>query len=274
MDTSEADMSVDVNIRPEVRGELDCIKLARLLQVLPVISSTFSRVNCLAAVSAADRSMKAQPTLPFSASVLDMTVMKTITRRVSLMGVGDDDDPFGTPPESPPMKLKKEITPRRVREEDPNLTLPDLVDEILAEATLDTERIEGEVEVEVVEDPTHISMVVNLQIPEVALDLTYDVSKGRHLVLALRMLEMKIIFRPHDMQVLRPALPNLTPPHPILPCPTLPCPTLPCPTLPYPTLFYPTLPYPAPPYPAFRLCCAALSCAVLCRTVLRCAVLC
>jgi hypothetical protein len=175
MDTSEADMSVDVNIRPEVRGELDCIKLARLLQVLPVISATFSRANCLASVSAADQSMKALPLLPPPASELD-----------------------------------KEITPQRVErgaEEDPNLTLPDLVDEILSEAATGTETVEGEVEV--VEDPTHISMVVNLQIPEVALDLTYDVSKGRHLVLALRMLEMKIIFRPHDMQVLDPTLPCL-----------------------------------------------------------------
>jgi hypothetical protein len=209
MDTSEADMSVDVNIRPEVRGELDCIKLARLLQVLPVISSTFSRTNCLASVSAADRSMKAPPLLPPSASVLDMTDMKMISRRASLMV--DDDDPFGTPPESPPVKLKKEITPQRVErgaEEDPNLTLPDLVDEILSEAATGTETAEGEVEVELVEDPTHISMVVNLQTPEVALDLTYDVSKGRHLVLALRMLEMKIIFRPHDMQVLDCTLPN------------------------------------------------------------------
>jgi hypothetical protein len=208
MDTSEADMSVDVNIRPEVRGELDCIKLARLLQVLPVISATFSRANCLASVSAADQSMKALPLLPSSASVLDMTDMKMISRRASL--IGDDDDPFGTPPESPPVKLKKEITPQRVErgaEEDPNLTLPDLVDEILSEAATGTETVEGEVEV--VEDPTHISMVVNLQIPEVALDLTYDVSKGRHLVLALRMLEMKIIFRPHDMQVLDPTLPCL-----------------------------------------------------------------
>ena len=194
-------MSVDVNIRPEVRGELDCIKLARLLQVLPVISSTFSRSNCLAAVSAADRSMKAPAVLPPSVSVLDMTDMKLIARRASL--VGDDDDPFGTPPESPPVKLKKDITPQRVAEEDPNLTLPYMVDEILAEAATGSERVEGEVEieVEVAEDPSHISMVVNLQIPEVALDLTYDVSKGRHLVLALRMLEMKIIFRPHDMQV-------------------------------------------------------------------------
>ena len=187
-------MTVDVNVRPEVRGELDCIKLSRLLQVLPTISSTFARANCLAAVSAADRSMTA-PMLPSSASVLDMTDIKLIARRASL--TGDDDDPFGTPPESPPVKLRKEITPHRLADEDPNLTLPDMADVILAEDARGAERVEGEVP----EDPTHISMVVNLRVPEVALDLTYDVSKGRHLVLALRMLEMKILFRPHDMQV-------------------------------------------------------------------------
>ena len=48
-------MTVDVDVNPEVRGELDAAKLSRLLQLFPVITGTFARVNCLAAVAAADR---------------------------------------------------------------------------------------------------------------------------------------------------------------------------------------------------------------------------
>ena len=54
-DRSSADMTVDVDVNPEVRGELDAAKLSRLLQLFPVITGTFARVNCLAAVAAADR---------------------------------------------------------------------------------------------------------------------------------------------------------------------------------------------------------------------------
>ena len=42
------------------------------------------------------------------------------------------------------------------------------------------------------EDATHVSMEININIPEVALDLTYDVALARHLVLAVRTLEMQV----------------------------------------------------------------------------------
>ena len=79
-------MTVDVDVTPEVRGELDAAKFSRLLQVkrpthgnravthpppfgppslpclrprqlLPVVTGKFARVNCLAAVAAADRAV-------------------------------------------------------------------------------------------------------------------------------------------------------------------------------------------------------------------------
>ena len=42
------------------------------------------------------------------------------------------------------------------------------------------------------EDAAHVSMEININIPEVALDLTYDVALARHLVLAVRTLEMQV----------------------------------------------------------------------------------
>ena len=40
-----AELSISVEVRPEVRGEIDSVKLERLLKVLKEISLTFARPN-------------------------------------------------------------------------------------------------------------------------------------------------------------------------------------------------------------------------------------
>jgi hypothetical protein len=58
------------------------------------------------------------------------------------------------------------------------------------------------------EDPTHVSMEINIAIPEVALDLTYDVALAHHLVLAVRTLDLQV--RPAAEYVaLAPPTPSL-----------------------------------------------------------------
>ena len=138
-------MTVEVVIEPEMRGELDPTKLTRLMQMIPVVSETFSQPNCLAAVSEGDLAV------------------------------------YGTllPVELPP-----------ISDENERPSLANIV------STL-TEKSEKE---DVV-DPYTVTMLVRIRIAEVALDLLYDVKKGRNLELALRALEMQIIMRPHDMQV-------------------------------------------------------------------------
>jgi hypothetical protein len=49
-----ADMIVDISIKPEIRGELDALKLSRLLQLINVVSATMNTSDCLASVSSAD----------------------------------------------------------------------------------------------------------------------------------------------------------------------------------------------------------------------------
>lgn len=48
----------------------------------------------------------------------------------------------------------------------------------------------------------HVTMAVSIRIPLFAFDLTYDLDKGRHLVLAVQALEMQMVSRPHDMRIL------------------------------------------------------------------------
>jgi hypothetical protein len=47
-------MIVDVSIKPEIRGELDALKLSRLLLLINIVSATVNTSNCLAAVSSCD----------------------------------------------------------------------------------------------------------------------------------------------------------------------------------------------------------------------------
>ena len=254
-DTTHADMTVDVSIKPEVRGELDAAKLARLLQVLPVITATFARANCLASVSLADRAMLPHvlPS-PLSCVSLNNTLngLSTVNTLNNTRGPanplhrmqnntpstpqkdeeGKEAPPslgleiplgadhgqgplsggvytdetmssYATPPQSPPRPhpqtgrdpSERGKDPRMLVGEDPNLTLPNLSD------VLTDTRSSGQ---DSVDDPHRVTMQINVRIPEVALDLTYDVSKGRHLVLSVRTLEMQMIFRSKDMQVASP----------------------------------------------------------------------
>jgi hypothetical protein len=262
-DTSTADMTVDVSVSPEVRGELDTVKLARLLQVLPVITATFTRANCLASVSRAEEVLhlgasSVLPSLlpslsghPSSSSLSSYTPLvssysptsystpyppppllspspsystpslpppptpSSSLTPTSQLGTAEDiknshlsplrktlseaeeSELFRTPPESPPTYNLTEVRHLKIQtvsEED-----LDIVDEIIADSQ--SIFLEGRhVEVDVV-DPSHVTMVINVKISEVALDLSYDVSKGRHVVLALHMLDIRVLFRPYDMQV-------------------------------------------------------------------------
>ena len=273
-DTSSADMTVDVQVSPEVRGELDTSKLTRLLQMMPIISETFSRHSCLNSVAAADRAMlppspvsvptytrtpRIVPTLtPSEVSThtreeIEREMEKDMERERDREGgkeigggrdnyfntpridsavldrvpdedleIDGDGDIYGTPPESPPdrigllyghipkgMRTRREteeggMRRREVEDDDLDLSISDNLGAILANTGSGFPSPEGDLDADSVvevQDPALISMVINLKISEVALDLTYDVPKGRHLVLALRMLEMKILFRPYDMQV-------------------------------------------------------------------------
>jgi hypothetical protein len=220
-------MTVEVMVKPEIRGELDASKLTRLLQVLPVISSTFSRASCLASVSLANKAI--YPPLHLHSNGMSPHLAsppktrRSVTKLESPDGMLKGDsrrgsdvtlDGFLTPPESPPPpRQKKAVIEREVgtncKDGDEsllNFTMLDDLKALLVESeTPDViEKVEDRASSTPLEeeDPIHISMTVNVKIPEVALNLTYDVSKGRQLLLAVRTLEIQVLSRSHDMQIL------------------------------------------------------------------------
>lgn len=70
-----ADMIVDISIKPEIRGELDALKLSRLLQLINVVSATVNTSDCLASVSLANRAVgnNYRPLLPHRPSLLTLS---------------------------------------------------------------------------------------------------------------------------------------------------------------------------------------------------------
>lgn len=170
-------MSVEVGISPELRGELDASKLGRLLRLIPTVTSTINKANWLSSVIAAD-----------------IAVFGTHTHVLI----------------KPPAGIQVNTKP---------LLFPDLVSSLMKNQTKmqknvgDTDDVEGEENIDeygdiLVDevndmDVTRIRMSISVKIPEVALDLTYDVLKGRHLVLTMHTLEMQMLFRQMDMQVMQ-----------------------------------------------------------------------
>ena len=288
MDISAADMTVDIAIKPEVRGELDASKLSRLLEILPVISATFARASCLASVAHADiallhststfnlnlndssrvvggggglytsscfsspvqndnssnknHSADDKNDLIVQQSLMNNDMVPQHTTQLSpkdMMGADTEESAsyYLTPPQSPPpitmiqmtkiMEKEDDVmdnTPdrkernrdrnkekilnkiidfgRNIGEEDPNLSLPLEITEIIPDIADPRSAFGGsQFEFLIPEDPLHVSMEIRVTVPEVALDLTYDNAKGRHLVLSVRTLEMLLRFRPHDMEV-------------------------------------------------------------------------
>ena len=131
---------------------------------------------------------------PGAAEDIKSTYLSPLRKTLS---EAEESELFRTPPESPPTYNLTEVRHLKIQTvSDEDL---DIVDEIMADSQ--SILLEGRhVEVEVV-DPSHVTMVINVKISEVALDLSYDVSKGRHVVLALHMLDIRVLFRPFDMQV-------------------------------------------------------------------------
>ena len=152
LDKKTAEMTVDIALEPALRGELDPLKLSRLLKLIPVLSSTFSIGDCLRTVSASD------------------------------IAVYGTDQPYIMP-----------MLP--MGEGNENLSLADIVKKTITKSDDAAEKNKIEI------DPTIVSMSVNIKIPEVALDLTYDPLRARHLVLAVQALEMEVLLRSRDMQV-------------------------------------------------------------------------
>lgn len=180
---TSADMTVDVKLSPGLRGEVDAVKLNRLLVVLNQVSATFAQVqepssgNFTArsighSVATSTENLEALDTqrglfsIPEAESVEDITAsMQTLDSIVSPLSdtlISSEQD-----------QTKDSI----------NVTLQQSMS--ISEALI---------------DPTIVTMEINISIPSVVLDLLYNPTEGHHLILSLNSLQTRVVTRKYDMK--------------------------------------------------------------------------
>ena len=194
IDKTSSDISVDVDVKPSLRGELDKPKLSRLLVAIRQISDMFFAVPDLLRDSVIPASSLYQhlhlrllilhPDLGLQSNSFDTPLdtrqrCNTIQSQASDQLVGlitestDEQDVNGSraPAEA------EESFPEIIKAIEVTTAQPDL------------------------RDPLRVKVEVIVKMPAVALDLAYDVNAGNHLVLEMRTLVTRLRMRAFDMQI-------------------------------------------------------------------------
>jgi len=170
-----ANSVVNIEIKPEIRGEIDCIKLSRLLKAIDQISIMCSKL----------------PTPPVQNVVqelFDGVVHEIIMTSNSNKPVPNLHNPRAQQisSSSPPPQLSSSSTSTTSSPIPPSTPMH----------TFSSPRIDQQAQEHI--DPTVTTLRVDLLIPMIALDLTYNVEKGHHIVLEIDSLYSTLSARCYD----------------------------------------------------------------------------
>lgn len=139
IDQSLADMTMDIEIKPELKGELSAVKLSRLLHVLGEISQSFSK----------------------PANIISLSQSFT----------------------------NQKINERSLHS---HTNLQEIIEAI--ETSNDSDNL-------INIDPNQVGLKINVKMPIIILELTYDTLNSNHLVFEVKALELNILIRPYDLQI-------------------------------------------------------------------------
>jgi len=184
VDKSMADMSVDVDIKPEIRGELSAHKLQRLLDVIAVASATFGsppeELPGMAELKALDVTslVGGQP------GAVRRSSLHSVTQ--ALVAQAKQNIAF---PPRPPGQGSGTSESRADKEEN------------VAESDIQSLITDLKLQEDSDLDPTRVGLALVLRIPVVALDLMYDEERGCSQVFEVRSLVTRLVNRPHDLSV-------------------------------------------------------------------------
>ena len=163
-----ANSVVNIEIKPEIRGEIDCIKLSRLLKAIDQISIMCSKL----------------PTPPVQHVVqelFDGVVHEIIMTSNSNKSVPNLHNPRAQQiSSSSPPQLSSSTS-----------TTSSPIPPSTPMHTFSSPRIDQQAQEHI--DPTVTTLRVDLLIPMIALDLTYNVEKGHHIVLEIDSLYLSLI---------------------------------------------------------------------------------
>lgn len=192
-------MTIDIDIQPELRGELDPKKLCRLFHLIQSITVTFLD----------------QPKLNISTAYSD-TMLHHIQDSIDDDEIEDDGLLYGTARASPVEFLEALQSDSTTQNEDKSqiLSLPredssskdQLCDDESSlgefKSVLGSTSIMSQKNAPIPVNPYYVVRRIKCTLPQVVLDLTYNSSLSHHLILTLSQTAITIIMRPYDMKVL------------------------------------------------------------------------
>jgi hypothetical protein len=192
-------MGIEIDIKPELRGELDPRKLARLFHIIQAVYLTFQNLPTLNIGLVLDSSLSTEASTANLASISHVDLEEE-----------DDGLTYGTPRASPiefldfpvdetsgKSSMKQPNSSPSVQSKKSNkLTSPSPSADRLNDLSESPSRSELKPV-----DPNHVKMRITCNLRKVVLDLAYDVAQGHHLVLTLTNATTVVITRAYDMVV-------------------------------------------------------------------------
>ena len=174
VDRSLADMTVDIDIKPEIRGELSAQKLERLLDVFLVATTTFtSRPEDLPGMA----TLKALAVHARQAPTEDLNALLASGVRHATASI----------PGLSPAPLAENVSKPDAEENVADSDIQSLLNTLrLQEDGLDSARV---------------GLALVMRVPVVALDLMYDEEKGFMQIFEIRSMVARLINRPHDLSI-------------------------------------------------------------------------
>lgn len=191
IDKSTSDISVDVDVKPELRGELDKPKLSRLLVVLRIISDMFFTLPEILPESVIPPSLLYLPThqkLLLQHPHL-FTPNLAFARRMDSFKAGGGTAAGGGIPCPQQNGSSSAAAAAAAAADYEDIAAAEIIKAIEATAVPD------------LKDPDRVKVDLIIRMPVVALDLSYDVDAGNHLVFEVRTLVMRMKLRAYDMNI-------------------------------------------------------------------------
>lgn len=190
IDKSTSDISVDVDIKPELRGELDKSKLFRLLVAIRQISDMLFLQPEILRESVIPPSTLYQP-----------LVQKLILQHPDLVMMNGDSsqqrecacaaaNSFRSRSNTNNTQTDESYDENDLSMEDAEESFPEII------KAIEVTTVQPDLR-----DPLRVKVDLVIRMPVVALDLTYDVEAGNHLVLEVRTLVTRLKTRAYDMQI-------------------------------------------------------------------------
>lgn len=188
-DKTLSDLSINMEIQPELRGEIDSWKLGRLLKILNVVSSTFATPQSM------------QTSINDHQKIIGSRKSSNL---FSPMNAIESSKPFTNPEGtfSPSTKIGQDLNSPHDSQKSRNSPIGRLSLSGTPNKALQLHsQTSPSCKVEEI-DPNRVFLSISILMPMATLDLTYDDENGEHLILSITKMTSTLLNRAYDRQLL------------------------------------------------------------------------